>query len=255
LFALAVLAACQHDVAEAAVAAEVAPVAKPPAATRPPPEPTLSFEEVVVGAEADARLPLVIAIHGLGDRPERFVRLFDGFDVPARIVAPRAPRERKSGGFTWFPGLPADRDLTPLVDGARDSAAALAELITYLRANRPTCGQPLVTGFSQGGLLTLTLAVHHPEVVGAAIPVGGWLPPPMWPKEKTSPAPEIDALHGERDSLVPLTRTKTANEHLKALGYDIETRTYPTGHTISKNMRRDLFMLVREAIADVGRCD
>ena len=183
------------------------------------------------------------------------MRLFDGFDRPVRVIAPRAPRARRAGGFTWFPGLPADRDLAPLVDGARESAAALAALVTTVRATRPTCGQPVVTGFSQGGLLALALAVHYPEVVGAAVPIGGWLPPPMWPSARVDRSAEIDALHGELDTLVPLAAARAANDHLATLGYDIETHTYPVGHTISSRMRRDLYTHLTAAIQDLAVCN
>ena len=32
------------------------------------------------------------------------------------------------------------------------------------------------TGFSQGGIVTLALALYHDDVVGAALPMSSWLP-------------------------------------------------------------------------------
>ena len=71
---------------------------------RQPAEPAaypLAFQVVyTAGAEPSQRLPMIVALHGLGDTPARFAALFAGFPEPARVVsAPPAPA--KSG----FPTL------------------------------------------------------------------------------------------------------------------------------------------------------
>ena len=41
---------------------------------------------------------------------------------------------------------------------------------------RPTEGRALVAGFSQGGMLTFGLALHHPDLFDGAYPIAGWFP-------------------------------------------------------------------------------
>jgi phospholipase/carboxylesterase len=109
-----------------------------------------------------------------------------------------------------------------------------------------------VTGFSQGGALTLALATHHLDDVGAAFPIGGWLPPSIAP---SAPAglPPIVALHGEADARVPIGPTRDAIAALAVRGARAELKAYPgVGHTISAEMHRDLERLLREAVARSG---
>ena len=110
---------------------------------------------------------------------------------------------------------------------------------------------PIVTGFSQGGMLTMTLAVHHPEVVGSAVAIGGWLPPPLWPRpgEVRSGAPRLLALHGTADNAVAYLPTLEAVASLKAAGYDAELRGYEgVRHVISPEIQRDLVDALVSAI-------
>ena len=47
-------------------------------------------------------------------------------------------------------------------------------------------GKVVVTGFSQGGMLSYALALHHPELIEYALPISGMLPEVLWP---TTPPP------------------------------------------------------------------
>ena len=63
----------------------------------------LEYLEVLTGgaAETDA-VPIVIAMHGLGDHPETFRLLLDDLPAKARVIFPRAPMPHGPDGFSWF---------------------------------------------------------------------------------------------------------------------------------------------------------
>jgi phospholipase/carboxylesterase len=206
------------------------------------------LEMITGGAAEDARLPLVVAIHGLGDKPQQFAGMFFGFDVPARIALPRGP-DAYGDGYSWF-AFRAGGDVSRVSAGIERAAAKLAVAIADIVGRRPTAGSPIVTGFSQGGMLSFALAVHHPDMVGSAVPIGGWLPPPLWP---TAPAPEgapkIVALHGSDDSLVPIAPTRDAVQALRERGYDATLETFEgVRHTVPSVMRGKLFDELERAI-------
>jgi phospholipase/carboxylesterase len=50
---------------------------------------------------ADESSPVVVAIHGRGDRPDRWVETWRNFPGKARIALPRAPTPL-GDGFSWF---------------------------------------------------------------------------------------------------------------------------------------------------------
>lgn len=198
----------------------------------------------------DARLPMLVAIHGLGDRPENFQSVIDDLPVTTRVIVPRG-LDPVEDGFSWFPIRARSTDVAGLSKGISTAADRLALLITELTRTRPTRGRPVVTGFSQGGMLSFALAVYHPEILAAAVPVGGWLPPPLWPSTlpPTRPLPKIVALHGEADNAVKFVPTREGVEHLEKLGWPVTLKSYPeVGHAIPPKMRRELYLQLERAL-------
>jgi phospholipase/carboxylesterase len=234
--------------------AEPAPVDEEVTQPELPPLPAVAgihyLELVTGGADPDAELPMIVAIHGLGDQPRGFVGLFQGFDRPARIILPRAIDEYEPG-YSWFPIRAADPDRTALADGIARAADAIAPAIQELSESRPTRGKPIVTGFSQGGMLTFTLATRHPELFAYAVAVGGWLPPPLWPESAPEPTsyPPIIALHGDADPAVRIEPTRESVAHLESIGLRAELHEYSgVGHSIPPPMRDELLYLLGEAL-------
>lgn len=200
----------------------------------------LPFVEVLTGgAPKEAAEPLIVALHGLGDRPESFISLFRGFPVPARVVAPHS-RDAFSDGFMWFPpGDPSTDRSAPEIGRAAD---AVAVFIEHVAKARPTLGKPLVMGFSQGGALSYALAARHPEAIAASFPVGGWLPAPLWPSKLPHGARPVFAFQGTIDERVPLVRGRQAALGLRDLGFDVHFEEIPgVGHAIPEQVREPLF--------------
>ncbi|MGB1274620.1 MAG: alpha/beta fold hydrolase [Nannocystaceae bacterium] len=199
------------------------------------------------GADTNVALPMIIAIHGLGDRPENFADVMKGFPERARVILPRALDDHNEG-FSWFPVRARDKDVELLSEKVGVAADKLAEMTKALQAARPTTGKPVVTGFSQGGMLAFTLASRHPELFAAAVPVSGWLPDPLWPKKKPASAaqnPPVVALHGDTDRALLIDRTRASVANQKKLGYAVELKEYPgVGHQITAEMRAELWDLL-----------
>jgi phospholipase/carboxylesterase len=191
---------------------------------------------------------MVIAIHGLGDRPDRFGKLFLQYQGKARIVLPRGPH-RAGGGRSWFE-TDIRNGIVVKVDEEEfeESLRRLASLAKRVSEEKPTVGKPVVTGFSQGGILSFALAAESPESIRGAIPVAGMLPRKLWPVKaagKDGMTCRLQALHGRDDSLVPYDEAKSSVEHLAKMGWEAQLETFPdTGHTISFEMRQRLYELL-----------
>lgn len=225
------------------------PAAAPaaPAAPRPSePVPELRYVEIMTGgAGRDDVAPLVIALHGLGDRPEHFVHVFDGFPAAARVVAPHS-NTPYSDGYSWFDFRPSDPDFS--APGIARAATTLAAFANAMSRRRPTVGKPIVVGFSQGGALSFALAALHPEAVGAAFPMSGWFPALLWPAQKPDRAPPIVAFHGTADHVVPIERMRPGASRLASLGYSIDVREFDgVGHAVPEPVRAAMFGALSEA--------
>lgn len=201
-------------------------------------EAPLEYVEFVTGTlPATAPLPLVVAIHGLGDDPQRFKTIFQFFNIPARIIVPRAPIPH-GPGFSWFPVGAFSGETVPeeTKAGILKSAARIVALAESLSREKPTKGKPIVTGFSQGGILSYAIALNHPEAIAAALPIAGALPDSMWKPGKTT-MPTIHAFHGGTDRRVPYEKDKALVAHLKAGGAAASIQTFRVGHRINGPMR------------------
>ncbi len=200
--------------------------------------------------DPDAALPMLIAIHGRGDRPEEFQDLIIDLPVTVRVIVPRG-LDVLDGGFSWFPLRARSPDVAGLSQGMSAAGDRVAALIAHLQKTRPTVGLPVVTGFSQGGMLSFELAVHHPELLSVAIPVSGYLPPPLWP---TAPPtgrniPKLVVLHGEADDVVKFPPTLEAVQHLEKIGWPVTLKRYPeVEHAIPPNVRRELYLQLQRAL-------
>lgn len=178
--------------------------------------------EVVLGrASLDDELPMVVYLHGRGSRPE--LPKGDHQDTtPVRMLFPWAP-DRLGDGYSWFPvSITEGYDAKVLGFHIERRADQLAHVIKRLMYTRPTEGRALVAGFSQGGMLTFGLALHHPDLFDGAYPIAGWFPLHLVDAviDPTRRYPEIRALHGDRDPVVPMRQTRAVVERLASLGLD-----------------------------------
>jgi len=208
----------------------------------------LSYIEVVLGdVDVDASLPMVLMLHGRGDRPRVPGGPFGCVEMPMRIVMPRGP-DPLGPGYTWLSTRVAEGRVDEISGELAARADQLAGLLEEVSALRPTLGHPIVTGFSQGGLLSFALAVRHPALVAAAFPLAGWLPPPLWP-DSAEGLPVIRTLHGMTDDIIPLAPTREAVAHLADLGADIELLEFSdVGHTMSGPMNQQFERWLEQAL-------
>ena len=206
------------------------------------------LELVSGGSERSAALPLVIVIHGLGDKPSRsWLDLIDP-NTHARLIVPEAPRPYMNG-FAWFDYGASHQAPEHLAAGIRGATDSLARLIEQVQRAYHRDERVVVTGFSQGGMLSYALALLRPDLVRVAIPISGMLPLPLWPTRNAGgQAPRIQALHGTADRVVPFEADRQLSERLRALQFAAELTPFArTGHTITQSMRE----AVRSALAEI----
>ncbi|MBK9265616.1 MAG: hypothetical protein IPM54_38235 [Polyangiaceae bacterium] len=143
-------------------------------------------------------LPLVVASHGLGNRPE----------VALRVVLGEAPE----GGFQGthearhLPGLP---DLGAFIvapwqfgnSGQRHLGEAdLLHVIDEVRAHYPINDRRIsMTGYSLGGTVSFVLPLHYPDVFSSSAPLCGYPNLLDWSSIRTPPhKPWEDVLISKR---------------------------------------------------------
>lgn len=219
-----------------------------PARAQSPTAPLEHIEIRTAGAAEDAELPLIVALHGRGDRPEWFAPLFGDLAIPARVIIPRAPHPWGEGR-AWFLGARAiEAERGAIARELARHADRVVALTESMSRSRPTRGAPIVTGFSQGAMLTYAIAVRHPDSFRAALPVSGFFFPELLDRVAAPRAPPILAIHGTRDSLVSIDLERRGIEVLRRRGIAVELREHDAPHAITPAMRRDLWSAIADAL-------
>jgi len=210
------------------------------------------LEAVIGDADFDDPLPMVVVLHGRGDRAHVPGGPFTSLTHPVRVVVPQAP-DALGDGWQWLPVRVGDGLVDRLSSTLFETADRLARFIQGMLDDRRTEGRAIVTGFSQGGLLTLTLAVHHDDVVGHAIPLAAWLPPPLEPsyRRRDRRYAEIRSMHGTVDPIVPIDPTTALFGRLSELGFAVELVQVPgVEHTMNADMNRLFHEWLEEAVCE-----
>jgi phospholipase/carboxylesterase len=211
------------------------------------------LEHLTGGARSDERLPMIVALHPMGGDPADLLQLLRRYRRRARLILPYG---HPSGGrYLWYDSV-RDDVAAPLVSPEADRlAAALAALVTA----RPTVGKPLVTGFSQGGIMTFALAVTHPEALAAAFPISGLLPLSLYPSAALSAGPRpailppVTAFHGASDLAVPTRGAQASIAELRHAGYTAELREYAgVEHDISDEEDGEILERIGRAADDLA---
>jgi phospholipase/carboxylesterase len=216
-----------------------------PSPSQAAPQPALEFIERVLNAQPNDKLPMLIALHGLGDAPEQFLELFAELDLRVRIIAVRAP-EPYAVGTSWFPI--DDPKLAPKAIVAR--AAQLAAFADQISRSRPTVGRPIITGFSQGGILSFAAAAYHAEHFASALPIAGSLLDSLPRYRKAKKGFVVHAFHGRDDTRIPYAGAERTVARLNAVGTVATLSGFAgVGHTISPAMYERWVLALRGVVA------
>ncbi|MCB9592111.1 MAG: dienelactone hydrolase family protein [Sandaracinaceae bacterium] len=210
----------------------------------------LYYIEAVIGEDAhfEDPMPMAVLIHGRGDRARIPGGPFWGLGGPIRVIVPQAP-DPLGNGFEWLPVRVGQNLVDRLTTSLLSRAAQLATMLRDLSQSLPTVGRVMVVGFSQGGLLTFTLATHHSDVVQAAFPLSAWLPPALVPPYRRDDLvyPRIRGMHGSADAIIEPTPTVELYETLRERGFDAELEIFDgVGHEMTEAMNDQLHVWLAE---------
>lgn len=196
---------------------------------------------------------MLVYLHGRGSTPQAPRGSIYGLRTPVRLIMPYAP-ERFGDGFAWMPVSAAHGESPALVAALQARVRTLEDAMREWRRKHPTRGRPIVLGFSQGGIVAMTLALHHPESVARVVAMAAWVPPSLLPgpAEPYDVRAPIFALHGARDPILSAARTRRLVEQLSALGHPVTYEEFASlGHEADAAMYARVRQLLEAALREL----
>ena len=134
------------------------------------PAPTLVSNTVAARAPSTGRPPVLVLLHGLGANEQDLLALAPDLDPRFELVALRAPNQVGPDRYGWF-----ETRFTPQ-GPVHDSAGAEAsrqKVVASLKALRARTDRLSLLGFSQGAILSLSIALTEPRLVDDVIAISG----------------------------------------------------------------------------------
>jgi phospholipase/carboxylesterase len=187
----------------------------------------------------------VIVMHGLGADANDFVPLIPelGFaDAPAvRFVFPNAQEMpvTANGGYVmraWFDIRAFDSTGRQVDEAGMDSScASVRQLIEAQNQRGIPTSNIFLAGFSQGGAMTYSVGMTHPEALAGLVVLSGYVPSPAYIENRLSEANRatpIFAAHGIYDDVLPFELGEAARDFAIAHGCKVDWRAYPMPHSV-----------------------
>lgn len=175
---------------------------------------TLLYRMLKPSQHDNARYPLVIFLHGSGERGNDNV-------VTLKHIAPLFLKDTNREAFPCYvivPQCPENENWTypDWYQEPKEPLSSVVSLIDSLK-NLPTVDSTriYVTGLSMGGYGTWYLLTKYPDIFAAAVPICGGGDPHQVQKFAHIP---IWNFHGAKDDAVPVERSRSMMEALEDAG-------------------------------------
>jgi len=196
----------------------------------------------------DARHPLVLFLHGAGERGSDNVQQLKYLPTwladpaarkrrPAFVLAPQCRMDERWVDVSWADGKSTPHPATPTVD----LAAAMQALDDVMRREAVDPARIYLTGLSMGGFGTWDMAVRRPELFAALLPVCGGGDEQTAARIADLP---IWCFHGDADQAVPVRRSRDMIAAVRAAGgRPVYSELPGVGHDSWTPAYRDEFVL------------
>jgi phospholipase/carboxylesterase len=200
---------------------------------------TLSLVHLVRQPKNEAdNPPLLLLLHGFGSNEQDLFGLTPFLDERFLIISARAPNILGPESYAWF-----ELDFTsqgPVIN-PEQAEASRKKLITFLQEAITGYGvdpkQVYLMGFSQGAIMSASVALTQPELVAGVVMMSGRVLPEIQPliasNEELTGLPFI-VVHGTADTVLPIIYGRASRELLSSLPVELNYHEYSMGHEISQ---------------------
>lgn len=199
--------------------------------------------------------PILFMIHGYGSNEQDLFSLREDLPKDWILVSFRAPKpvqiqgfgfqETQAQGYCWYDINFNNPEEFINIEQAKESVTTLMEnIMKIVNRYELTEGKTHLCGFSQGGVLSLYMALKYPELFSHVAILSGYaeeklLTDIVKDKKKLSNL-RFFFSHGTDDGVIPIEWARKGAELLYDLGCYFSFREYMSGHGINQKNYMDL---------------
>jgi phospholipase/carboxylesterase len=200
----------------------------------------LSLDAISIPPPTGTAQHLLIICHGWGANAQDVAAIATMLDLPDyHLLFPNAPLPylyAPDSGRVWY-NFPEEYSFLsqPEFYDQPELAQSRQQLRDWLLSLEAVTGVPLsrtiLSGFSQGGAMSLDVGVHLP--LAAIMALSGYSHAPnRFPNGVPEVLPPIFMVHGRQDIVVPVQMARQTRDYLLSLGAAVKYQELDMGHEI-----------------------
>ncbi len=184
------------------------------------------------------KYPALFVMHGIGSNEHNMLALVNGLEDSFYIFSVRGHLTQGSG-YAYFTIQGYGKPHREVFD---EGINKLANFIDYASANYPIDPEKLyLLGFSQGAIVSMTLAVTLGNKIKGIVALSGYIPQFVKEEYMINVGNHLSVFisHGEFDQVLPYEWGKENVDYFTKLGVPITFKSYQEGHTVSEKNLQD----------------
>ena len=214
----------------------------------------MNLSHTIYQPAGEGPFPTILTLHGRGANAMDLLGLAPYLcGGKFLMICPQGPLETPIGpgmtGYAWYPmSMGGPPDVDAMLSSRRELEAFIERCLASYSIDRKKLA---LLGFSQGGVMSYSLALTHPERFAALAVLSSWLPKELEARLNVSDA--VQALptliqHGTQDPMIEVDRARDSVERLRQLKLPLTFREYEMGHEITPGSLRDLSAWLEEKV-------
>jgi phospholipase/carboxylesterase len=189
--------------------------------------------------------PLLLLLHGYGSNEDDLFSFASELPDEYFVISARAPYDLQYGSYAWYAiNFDADQNKFSDHDQAVLSRDLVVKFLEELKLKFPIDSSNItLIGFSQGSILSYSIALTYPNIVQRVGALSGYLNLDITTdnfQNNDFSGLKIFSSHGIVDQVIPLEWARKTDPILKSLGINSTYKEYPIGHGVSPQNFFDL---------------
>ena len=188
---------------------------------------------------------LLLLLHGYGSNEEDLFSFASELPDEYYVISARAPYDLQYGSYAWYAiNFDADQNKFSDHNQAILSRDLVVKFIEELKVQFPIDSSDItLIGFSQGSILSYSIALSYPNIVQRVGALSGYLNLEINRdsyRDNDFQGLKIFSSHGTLDQVIPVEWARKTDPILNNLGINSTYREYPIGHGVSPQNFFDL---------------
>ena len=214
----------------------------------------LSLEYVVRKPKTSTKNPpLLILLHGYGSNEQDLFSFASELPDELLIISARAPMPLGPDSYSWYTiSFDMNDGKFSDTDEAIVSRDIIAQFIDEVKETYVTdTNKTFLLGFSQGTILSYSVALNHPDKVQHVIALSGHINLDLLNKEhRIQNFSNLDFFisHGSVDQVIPVEWAQNAAPYLNELGIKNSYKEYMVGHGVAPQNFHDFKSWIEERL-------